>query len=477
MQKLKKRLSKSKSSLDRRSSIYDGNIPEESEVGNKKDDSISHRSYKDKLKSVFTSSSNISTAAKDPNNNHKNESEIEIPVRLRNDLLTRSKRDAARTLKKRLSLPINCQLTPEILQKVHHTTSLKSQLSRKDRRESLSDIGFGHLKSYSKLEKLGEGTYATVFKGQSKLTNAMVALKEIRLEFEEGAPCTAIREVSLLRDLKHCNIVVLHDLIHTETALTLVFEYVEKDLKGFMEEYDNKLSITNVRLLLFQLVRGLCYCHKRRILHRDLKPQNLLISSKGELKLADFGLARAKSVPTKTYSNEVVTLWYRPPDVLLGSNEYTTSIDMWGVGCVFYEMISGKALFPGSTVDEEITLIFKALGTPTDPSSFLTKLPLFVKFKTPILPNKFKYYLSRIQMRLDDSSKDLLEMLLKYEPDERLSCQDAYKHSYFTKNLPPEIYDLNDITSIFSLENVKMSENPVVAKVTSIKKKQSKKKI
>ena len=113
-------------------------------------------------------------------------------------------------------------------------------------------------------------------------------------------------------------------------------------------------------------MRGLSYCHKRRVLHRDLKPQNLLINDKGELKLADFGLARAKSVPTKTYSNEVVTLWYRPPDVLLGSTEYTTSIDMWGVGCIFFEMAAGRPLFPGATVEDELHLIFKTLGTPTE---------------------------------------------------------------------------------------------------------------
>merc|ERR1712227_234171 len=246
---------------------------------------------------------------------------------------------------KRLSLPTDIRLPDEILAKfARDNPALASggggeNLTRKNRRASLSEIGFGKLESYQKLDKLGEGTYATVFKGKSRLTDNLVALKEIRLEHEEGAPCTAIREVSLLKDLKHNNIVTLHDIVHTDRALTLVFEYLERDLKQYMDDCGGILSMNNVKIFLFQLIRGLGYCHSRRILHRDLKPQNLLINEMGELKLADFGLARAKSVPTKTYSNEVVTLWYRPPDVLLGSTEYSTPIDMWGVGCIFYEMV------------------------------------------------------------------------------------------------------------------------------------------
>ncbi|NXM54641.1 CDK18 kinase, partial [Illadopsis cleaveri] len=231
---------------------------------------------------------------------------------------------------KRLSLPMDIRLPPEFLQKLQmESLEVPKPLSRMSRRASLSDIGFGKLETYIKLDKLGEGTYATVFKGRSKLTENLVALKEIRLEHEEGAPCTAIREVSLLKNLKHANIVTLHDIIHTERSLTLVFEYLDNDLKQYLENCGNLMSVHNVKIFMFQLLRGLAYCHGRKILHRDLKPQNLLINERGELKLADFGLARAKSVPTKTYSNEVVTLWYRPPDVLLGSTEYSTPIDMW----------------------------------------------------------------------------------------------------------------------------------------------------
>ncbi|KPP79007.1 Cyclin-dependent kinase 14-like, partial [Scleropages formosus] len=218
---------------------------------------------------------------------------------------------------------------------------------------------FGKADSYEKLEKLGEGSYATVYKGKSKVNGKLVALKVIRLQEEEGTPFTAIREASLLKGLKHTNIVLLHDIIHTKETLTLVFEYVHTDLCQYMEKHPGGLHPDNVKLFLFQLLRGLSYIHQRYILHRDLKPQNLLIGDTGELKLADFGLARAKSVPSHTYSNEVVTLWYRPPDVLLGSTDYSTCLDMWGVGCIFIEMIQGVAAFPGmKDIQDQLERIF-----------------------------------------------------------------------------------------------------------------------
>uniref|UniRef100_A0A674AME6 Cyclin dependent kinase 17 n=1 Tax=Salmo trutta TaxID=8032 RepID=A0A674AME6_SALTR len=288
--------------------------------------------------------------------------EVQSPtgVCLRNRV---QRRISMEDLNKRLSLPADIRIPDGYLEKLQLSSPTFDQpLSRLSRRASLSEIGFGKLETYIKLDKLGEGTYATVFKGRSKLTDNLVALKEIRLEHEEGAPCTAIREVSLLKDLKHANIVTLHDIVHTDKSLTLVFEYLDKDLKQYMDDCGNIMSMHNVKIFLFQILRGLAYCHKRKVLHRDLKPQNLLINERGELKLADFGLARAKSVPTKTYSNEVVTLWYRPPDVLLGSSEYSTQIDMWGVGCIFYEMAAGRPLFPGSTVEDELHLIFRLLG-------------------------------------------------------------------------------------------------------------------
>ncbi|XP_036388967.1 cyclin-dependent kinase 18-like [Megalops cyprinoides] len=363
-------------------------------------------------------------------------------------------------ISRRMSLPMDIRLPVEFLERLQQQLDAppsSKPLSRMSRRASLSDIGFGKLETYVKLDKLGEGTYATVFKGRSKLTENLVALKEIRLEHEEGAPCTAIREVSLLKNLKHANIVILHDIIHTERSLTLVFEYLDSDLKQYLDNCGNLMSVHNVKIFMFQLLRGLSYCHKRKILHRDLKPQNLLINDKGELKLADFGLARAKSVPTKTYSNEVVTLWYRPPEVLLGSTEYSTPIDMWGVGCIFYEMVTGRPMFPGSTVKEELHLIFRLMGTPTEET--WPGITANLEMQSYSFPQYRPQPLLNHVPRLDTEGIDLLSDLLLYEPRSRISAEASLRQPYFS-SLGERINSLPDNSSVFSLPEVQLQKDP-----------------
>ncbi|CAH8517428.1 unnamed protein product [Schistosoma turkestanicum] len=309
-----------------------------------------------------------------------------------------------------------------------------------------------------------QGTYATVYKGKSLLTETLVALKEIRLEHDEGAPCTAIREVSLLRNLRHANIVTLHDIIHTEKSLTLVFEYVERDLKQYLHDCHGIMHSDNVQLFLYQLLRGLAYCHERRILHRDLKPQNLLINSRGDLKLADFGLARAKSIPIKTYSNEVVTLWYRPPDILLGSTEYSTHIDMWGVGCIFYEMATGWPLFPGSTVEEQLTLIFKRLGTPNETNwPGVTSHPDYSKsLKYGPYPGE-PGGLPHLTPRLSRRAHRLMTELLVFPGIQRISAMNALKHEYFVDSSRFPFHTFNSLSaasSVFDVPGVRLACDP-----------------
>lgn len=207
-----------------------------------------------------------------------------------------------------------------------------------------------------------------MYKGRSRLTNEIVALKDIHLDAEEGTPSTAIREISLMKELRHTNVVRLHDVIHTESKLMLVFEFMEQDLKRYMDVHGNRgaLDPATVRSFMFQLLKGTAFCHENRVLHRDLKPQNLLINKRGELKLADFGLARAFGIPVNTFSNEVVTLWYRAPDVLLGSRTYSTSIDVWSAGCIMAEMISGIPIFRGRDNTDQLNQIIRILGTPDE---------------------------------------------------------------------------------------------------------------
>jgi len=284
----------------------------------------------------------------------------------------------------------------------------------------------------------GEGTYATVYKGRSKTTNEIVALKEIHLDAEEGTPSTAIREISLMKELKHVNVVRLHDVIHTETKLILIFEYCEQDLKKYMDQHGDRgaLDPNTVRSFMYQLLKGTAFCHENQVLHRDLKPQNLLINRKGELKLGDFGLARAFGVPVNTFSNEVVTLWYRAPDVLLGSRTYSTSIDVWSCGCIFAEMISGVPLFRGRDNQDQLLHIMRIIGTPTE-AQFQKMQRDSPEIQLKPCPRYPKMSFSQVLPKASPHAIDLLERLLKFDPAERTSAADALSHPYFTTAANP----------------------------------------
>ncbi|TEB24984.1 CMGC/CDK/CDC2 protein kinase [Coprinellus micaceus] len=283
------------------------------------------------------------------------------------------------------------------------------------------------------LRKNRESTYGVVYKARDTSNNTVVALKKIRLEAEdEGVPSTAIREISLLKELRDRNIVQLLDIVHADQKLYLVFEFLECDLKRYIETGNsnrNPISPAIVKKFTHQLNSGLLYCHSHRILHRDLKPQNLLIDEYDNLKLADFGLARAFGIPMRTYTHEVVTLWYRAPEVLLGSRHYSTAIDMWSVGCIFAEMaMQGQPLFPGDSEIDQIFKIFRILGTPNDDTwPGVSAMPDY----KPTFPQWSRQEIAKIVPTLDDTGLDFLKWSLTYDSSKRISAKRALAHPYF----------------------------------------------
>ncbi|KDN34786.1 Cyclin-dependent kinase 1, partial [Rhizoctonia solani AG-8 WAC10335] len=291
------------------------------------------------------------------------------------------------------------------------------------------------MENYAKMEKVGEGTYGVVYKARDINTGRIVALKKIRLEAEdEGVPSTAIREISLLKELKDDNVVALFDIVHADSKLYLVFEFLDMDLKKYMETINSKngnrgLDKQIIKKFTYQLLAGLRYCHGRRVLHRDLKPQNLLIDNNENLKLADFGLARAFGIPLRTYTHEVVTLWYRSPEVLLGSRHYSTAIDIWSVGCIVAEMVMhGQPLFPGDSEIDQIFKIFRLLGTPNEEVwPGVSQLPDYKE----TFPQWSAVELSQTVRGIDAQGLDLIASTLRYDTAQRISAKRALTHPYF----------------------------------------------
>ncbi|KAL3734450.1 hypothetical protein ACJRO7_023755 [Eucalyptus globulus] len=285
------------------------------------------------------------------------------------------------------------------------------------------------MEAFEKLEKVGEGTYGKVYRAREKATGKIVALKKTRLhEDEEGVPPTTLREISILRMLsRDPHIVRLMDVKQGQnkegkTVLYLVFEYMETDLKKYIRGFRSSGESIPVNIVKSFIILAM------DSYYRDLKPHNLLMDKKTlTLKIADLGLARAFTVPIKKYTHEILTLWYRAPEVLLGATHYSTAVDMWSVGCIFAELVTKQALFPGDSELQQLLHIFRLLGTPNEKMwpgvSSLMNWHEYPQWKPQSL--------STAVPNLDKDGLDLLSQMLHYEPSRRISAKAAMEHPYF----------------------------------------------
>uniref|UniRef100_A0A8C4QPH3 cyclin-dependent kinase n=1 Tax=Eptatretus burgeri TaxID=7764 RepID=A0A8C4QPH3_EPTBU len=291
---------------------------------------------------------------------------------------------------------------------------------------------------YERVAEIGVGAYGTVYKARDVQNGGrFVALKKVRVHTsEDGMPMSTIREVALLRQLEsfeHPNIVRLFDVYTTactdrETRLTLVFEFIDQDLSMFLEKVPPPgLPESRIRDMMQQFLNGLDFLHTHRVVHRDLKPQNILVTSGGQLKLADFGLARIYSFQM-ALTSVVVTLWYRAPEVLLQAS-YATPVDLWSVGCIFAEMFRRRPLFSGNSDIDQLNKIFDLLGVPAEddwPSDVaLSHLSFVQRDKQPI---------ETVVPEIGLSGKDLLLKLLTFDPTKRISTAAALQHDFFSEN-------------------------------------------
>jgi len=307
--------------------------------------------------------------------------------------------------------------------------------------EIKDDLLYGRCRfvgEYEKLNRIGEGTYGVVYRARDKRTGEIVALKKIRMEKEkDGMPVSGLREIMLLQRCKHENVVNLIQVVvgRSLSSMFLVMEYCEQDLAALLDNMSSPFLEPQTKCIFIQILKGLAYLHDMDMVHRDLKVSNLLLTNKGCIKIADFGLARELGSPLSPMTPQVVTLWYRAPELLLQAGIQSSAVDMWASGCVLGELLLHKPLLPGHSEINQLNRIIDLLGTPSEAIwPGFEQLEMVQSFELKHQPyNNLKTHFPN----LSSSGHRLLNFLFMYDPSRRATAQQALEMPYFSEEPLP----------------------------------------
>ncbi|KAI8796409.1 cyclin-dependent kinase 2 isoform X1 [Biomphalaria glabrata] len=290
------------------------------------------------------------------------------------------------------------------------------------------------MERYENLGLVGEGSYGMVLKCKHKETGQLVAIKKfLESEDDKIVQKIALREIKMLKQLRHDNLVNLIETFRKRKRLYLVFEFVDHTILDELEKCPNGLDENTCRRILWQVLKGTEFCHSHNIIHRDIKPENLLISKSGIVKICDFGFARTLAQPGEAYTDYVATRWYRAPELLVGDTKYGRAVDIWAIGCLLSEMLTGEPLFPGDSDIDQLYHIIRCFGNlPSRHKEVFHRNPLFVGMRLPevkeVAPFGKKY------PRVSEEAVDVMKLCLQLDPDQRPTCTDLLKHNLFTKD-------------------------------------------
>ncbi|XP_059504390.1 cyclin-dependent kinase-like 4 [Stegostoma tigrinum] len=289
------------------------------------------------------------------------------------------------------------------------------------------------MEKYEKLAKIGEGSYSVVFKSRNKDTGQIVAIKKfVESEDDSFIKKIAVREIRILKQLKHNNLVNLIEVFRRKRKLHLVLEYCDHTVLNELERYPRGLPEAMVKNIMWQMLQAINFCHKHNCIHRDVKPENILITRQGVIKLCDFGFARILIGPGDDYTDYVATRWYRAPELLVGDTQYGATVDIWAVGTVFAELVSGQALWPGKSDVDQIYLIIRTLGKLIPRHEHIFRNNQF--FLGVSLPEPDPEDMEPLEDKfpnLNPHALTFMKSCLKMDPEDRCSCEDLLENAYF----------------------------------------------